>query len=107
MLIFSFQNILLLTMCLTALVGVQLWLQNVAKRRAERDHGRRADAAPPLVANLTEPTQVASDTDTAEVRALSAKRGRAGQLRVVTDDWVRTTWIEPDGAVSAFRFSLN
>lgn len=96
MLIFSFQNILLLTMCLTALVGVQLWLQNVAKRRAEREHGRRADAVQRPAATPTEPAQVASDTDTAEV-----------QLRVVTDDGVRTTWIEPDGTVSAFRFSLN
>lgn len=105
--IFSFQNILLLTMCLTALVGVQLWLQNVAKRRAEREHGRRADAVQRPAATPTEPAQVASDTDTAEVRALSAKRGRAGQLRVVIDDGVRTTWIEPDGTVNAFRFSLN
>lgn len=94
--IFSFQNILLLTMCLTALVGVQLWLQNVAKRRAEREHGRRADAVQRPAATPTEPAQVASDTETAEV-----------QLRVVTDDGVRTTWIEPDGTVSAFRFSLN
>ena len=94
--IFSFQNILLLAVCLTALVGVQLWLQSVARRRAEREHGRRADAAPPPVANPTEPAPIAPDTDTAEVR-----------LRVVTDDGVRTTWIAPDGTVSAFRFSLN
>ena len=93
---FSLEHILLVTLCLVVLAGLQLRLQEIAKRRAERERVGRADSVPQPATDPFESAQAASVADTAEVR-----------LRVVTDDGVRTTWIAPDGTVNGFRFSLN
>ena len=93
---FSLDHILLVTLCLVVLAGLQLRLQEIAKRRAERERVERADSVQWPATDPSESAQAASVADTAEV-----------QLRVVTDDGVRTTWIAPDGTVNGFRFSLN
>ena len=91
---FNLEHILLVTLCLVVLAGLQLRLQEIAKRRAERVRVGRADSVPQPATDPFESAQAASVADTAEVRA-------------VTDDGVRTTWIAPDGTVNGFRFSLN
>jgi hypothetical protein len=93
---FSLDHILLVTLCLVVLAGLQLRLQEIAKRRAERERVGRADSAPQPETDPFESAQAASAADTAEVR-----------LRVVTADDVPPTWIAPDGTVNGFRFSLN
>ena len=93
---FSLDHILLVTLCLVALAGLQLRLQEIAKRRAERERVGRADSVQRPATDPFESAQATSVTDTAEVR-----------LRVVTADGVRTTWIAPDGTVNGFLFSLN
>ena len=91
---FSLDHILLVTLCLVVLAGLQLRLQEIAKRRAERERVERADSVQWPATDPSESAQAASVADTAEVRA-------------VTADGVRTTWIAPDGTVNGFRFSLN
>ena len=91
---FSLDHILLVTLCLVVLAGLQLRLQEIAKRRAERERVGRADSVPRPATDPFESAQTASVTDTNEVRA-------------VTADGVRTPWIAPDGTVNGFRFSLN
>ena len=92
---FSLEHILLVTLCLVVLAGLQLRLQEIAKRRAERERVGRADSVPRPATDPFESAQATSVTDTAEVRA------------AVTADGVRTPWIAPDGTVNGFQFSLN
>ena len=57
---FSLDHILLVTLCLVVLAGLQLRLQEIAKRRAERERVGRADSAPRLATDPFEFAQAAS-----------------------------------------------